>query len=344
MRIPGFEVKKKIGGTIRRVLDTSSAAFHAVFPIGRGYESGYLDHLQADSSGLMCIEGWCREPVAVEQYPRLLRDGQSVPVLRHFRFSRADVQALALPAPLQTGVAWEFLLENGAAGLALELKLPDGTSLPINVPFAISRPHYDALYFTEEVLHRDHIYGSGPPNGTVHPDVLDLATKLPGPVLDFGCGRGTLVAQLRAEGIEADGLELNSPILREAIAPELSPHIILYDGTLPSPYADESYRSVVCSEVLEHIPDYQGAVADIARIAQEQALITVPDAGAIPTGHRHGVVPWHLLEGSHLNFFSQASLEKTLRPYFRRIEFGRAGSWQLNDTSFYVSLTAQCWK
>lgn len=340
-RKPG--VKSRIGQSLRRVLD-SEPRTHVTFPIARSFDPGYLDCLQADSSGLLRIEGWSREIVPVERYPQLIYNGVPLPLLQHFRFSRADVPAESQSAPSQTGVAWEFVLGQTDAPSAIELKLPTEEVLPVEIPFAVSPPHYNALFGTEQVLHRGDIYGSGPPNRTVHPEVLQLAKRLPGPVLDFGCGRGTLIGELHAEGTLADGLEMDSPVLREAITPALGKHITLYDGRLPSPFEDASYQSVVCSEVLEHIADYQAAVADIARIAREQVLITVPDASAIPTGHRHGLVPWHLLEGSHLNFFCQSSLENTLRPHFKRVEFGRVGISSINDTSFYVSLTANCLK
>lgn len=334
-------MKKKIGSTLRRVLDGNAGA-HATFTIARPIDSGFLDHLHADASGLIRLEGWSREPILPERHPQLFCNGAPVSLLQHFRVARPDVQPPA--HALQTGVAWEFLLMDMLPGATLDLNLPDSEVLSFELPFAVVRPHYDMLFQVRDVLHRPDIYLSGPPNEIVHPEVLELAKQLSGPVLDFGCGRGTLVAALIAEGKQADGLEMDTPMLREAIAPQLRYRIKLYDGTLPAPFSDASYQSVVCSEVLEHIPDFQAAVADIARITREQALFTVPDASAIATGHRHGVVPWHLLEGTHLNFFSQASLENTLRPHFRRIEFGRAGTVPLNDTSFFVSLTANCWK
>ncbi len=59
--------------------------------------------------------------------------------------------------------------------------------------------------------------------------------------------------------------------------------------------------SVVCSEVLEHIPDHGAAIREMARLARE-ALMTVPDMSAIPALFPHNVVRWHLLEATHASF------------------------------------------
>ena len=341
-----------MGGAMTRLLNadanggTPHSNAHASFPVARALGSGCLDTLQVDECGLVRLEGWSREAVPTDGYPAVSIDGQNIPLLQHFRFRRPDVPPAAGSQSVQTGVAWEYLIPEAVTGPshAVELRLPEGDALAFQANVRFVPPHYRILFGSNRVYHREEIYGSGPPNRVVHADVWELARLLEGPVLDFGCGRGALVSGLGEAGIEAHGLELDSPLLRSAISPALAGRITLYDGSLPAPFADRSFRSVICSEVLEHIPDYRAAVADIARIATHRAIFTVPDASAIPVGYRHGIVPWHLLEGTHLNFFCQQSLQELLAPHFQTIEFGRAGSLAINDSSFYVSLTAVCSK
>ena len=38
------------------------------------------------------------------------------------------------------------------------------------------------------------------------------------------------------------------------------------------PFAEGSFASVLATEVIEHIEDYQGAIVDIARVTARQAL------------------------------------------------------------------------
>jgi ubiquinone/menaquinone biosynthesis C-methylase UbiE len=175
---------------------------------------------------------------------------------------------------------------------------------------------------------------------------LELAKHLPGPLLDFGCGRGVLVGELRRSGVDARGLELDTQKIRDAIAGQdvQAYPITLYDGSFPAPFRDGEFRSVMCSEVLEHIPEYQAAIRDIARIASDRVVFTVPDASAIPVGFRHGLVPWHLMEATHVNFFNQENLKSALQPHFSKIEFGRVGGCRFNESTFFVSLAAMCVK
>jgi hypothetical protein len=87
--------------------------------------------------------------------------------------------------------------------------------------------------------------------------------------------------------------------------------------------ADGQFRSVVCTEGLDHLPTPERFVAELARLAAEVLLVTVPDMSAIPRAFTHGVVPWHLLEASHVNFFSQHSLEASFAPFASRMETTR---------------------
>ena len=122
---------------------------------------------------------------------------------------------------------------------------------------------------------------------------------------------------------------------------DVRPFIDLYEGELPLPYPHDRFAGVVCSEVLEHIPDWRGAIVEMGRVAR-RALITVPDMSAIPTLFPHRVVPWHLLESTHVNFFTQRSLHAALSTAFSRITFLRLGEFPVNGTRVYTSLVALC--
>ncbi len=314
--------------------------------IARPAAGGFLDSIQIDASGIIRITGWSLQEFDVRFAPAVRLDAVPVPLLQHFRFSRPDVVWKQRPGFSHAGLALDYLIPESMPGRAstLDLDLDEDRHLHITGDFQFLHPHYRPLFNVPEVLHRNQIYGSGPPNAVVNSEVLDLARELPGPLLDFGCGQGALLGELRRLGIDAYGLELDSEMIRRAIPAEVRDAITLYDGRLPSPFEDGQFRSVFCSEVLEHISDYEAAIADIARVATEQVVFTVPDASAIPLGFRHGVVPWHLLEATHVNFFNQQSLARALRHFFPKIEFGRIGRSHFNDTGYYVSLVAVCWK
>ena len=260
---------------------------------------------------------------------------------------RPDVSATSGSLCSQTGLGLDYLVPLSLIGrdckiITLQLATCEVMNFEVHTRFL--NPDYRSLLYSSEVIHREHIYGSGLPNLETHPHIVELARHLKGPVLDFGCGRGALIAKLQSAGIEVYGLEMGSDVIRQAIPAGRAQLITLYDGSFPTPFPDGRFRSVVCSEVLEHIPDYQAALRDIVRIVSEKVLFTVPNASAIPIGFRHGSVPWHLMESTHVNFFTQESLEHALRPYFSQIEFGRIGLARFNDSEYYVSLVAVCRK
>jgi len=169
-------------------------------------------------------------------------------------------------------------------------------------------PHYHDLYTTTEVRHRDHIYRSGPPQDA-SPIVESLATSLLGiTILDFGCGNGDLLLKLRACGREVSGIEIDRPIVRNHLKPGAASFIRFYDGTLPLPYESDAFDSVIATEVIEHLDALHEVIRELKRVCRSSVLVTVPDVASIPFSWPLGVVPWHLLEGTHLNFFNARSL------------------------------------
>lgn len=319
-----------------------------VYLLNQVLPGGVYDQLEIDASGLFRVVGWLKDEVCPELTPALYVDRHQVPLSCHYRVPRLDiVQSGEELSHAQPGIVLEYLLPEQLCSQpfrCISLVLRNYPDIKLDGPFQFQSPDYRALFNSEHVYRREEIYGSGPPNSQIHPDVLALARKLPLPMLDFGCGAGALIAELRSSGMEIQGLEVESAPFVSSITPEMTRSITFYNGCFPSPFSSGSFRSVFCSEVLEHIPDYRGAIQELARLTTENLVITVPDASGIPLGFRHRLLPWHLLEGTHANFFSQASLEAALRPYFSHIEFGRIGACQMNDTTFYVSLVAVCRK
>lgn len=311
------------------------------FNIGRSYSWGFLDEIELDPCGLVRLRGWAKGEVTAGLAPGLALDSMTLPVFQFYRVARADVRA-GLP---HAGVVFEYLLPEQACDSTfsrVSIRLVGTNLIEFSGDFRFSKPHYAGLLNSREILHREHIYGSGPPNPAVSPEIVSLANWLEGRILDFGCGSGALVGHLRLQGLDALGLELDNPVMRNAVPQAVRPFVTFYEGSFPSPFQDKSFDSVFCSEVLEHIPNFEAAITDIARLAANRVVLTVPDMSAIPIGFRHRLIPWHLLEGTHVNFFTQTSLASLLDKHFSSVEFGRMGPCMVNDTSCYVSLVAHC--
>jgi len=261
--------------------------------------------------------------------------------------------------------ALEVAVDGAAAPLAQSFEMPDGricaeyaanpqglarsvtVSLEgrvlarLSLALPLRRPDWAELFDEQRVLTRDEIYGVGPPHAVANEEVLRFASELPGPLLDFGCGQGALLRELRAKGIDARGIEIRRPAIVDALTEEVKPFVHLYEGALPLPFESDRFAAVVCTEVLEHVPDPVATVRELARLAP-RALFTVPDMSAVPALFPHAVVPWHLLEASHLSFFTQRSLGALLGGAYREVRFSRLGRFVVNGTEVFTSLVARC--
>jgi len=313
--------------------------------VGLYIPGGALDYIELEPEGILRVVGWSG---AIEE---LLNQNQVFlePVvsggMRYpdaaYRMIRNDLK----PDLVLSGFMLEFI-GGFVSGEAVRLRLAD-VSYEIGQTecLALHNPHYRFLLSSsKEVVHRNGIYGSGNPSLEVSPEVLALAKNLPPPILDFGCGAGALVKQLRNLGLEATGLEIDRPAIRENVIPEIREYIQLYDGAFPLNFASNSFNSVVASEVIEHIPLYEDAMREIFRISASKVLITVPDMAAVPILHKYSVVPWHILESTHVNFFTVHSLTEILRSYCREngISVFRIGNFVVNGTYVPGALAALC--
>ncbi len=101
-------------------------------------------------------------------------------------------------------------------------------------------------------------------------------------VLDLGCGEGRHVISAYIEGdVHSVGVDLSLDDLRttrDKFADFDEPGNAAKSFGLSSanalqlPFADDTFDKVICSEVLEHIPDYEGALAEIQRVLKPGGL------------------------------------------------------------------------
>lgn len=108
--------------------------------------------------------------------------------------------------------------------------------------------------------------------------VVDLVRApgggLGGSVLDVGCGPHGLACAL--PGVAFTGVDVLFP---HEVAPGMT--AVRSDGG-PLPFRDASFATVVCLDVLEHVPagDRAGLVQEMARVAAERVVVACPVVGA----------------------------------------------------------------
>ncbi|NRB38998.1 MAG: methyltransferase domain-containing protein [Pseudomonadales bacterium] len=142
-------------------------------------------------------------------------------------------------------------------------------------------------------------------------------------VLDLGCGEGRhVISAYLEEDIEAIGVDLcvdDLLITQEKAKPFIDKDnkdkyfALACTNALALPFADNSFDKVVCSEVLEHIPDYEGALKEIERILKPGGIF----CASVPRFWPEWVC-WHYSddyhenEGGHVRIFLETQLRRKI--------------------------------
>lgn len=108
-------------------------------------------------------------------------------------------------------------------------------------------------------------------------------------VLDAGCGGGRHLSEaFRARGVSVVGIDLNrddalkahntTKIMRHEGEHGGGASLIMVSDVTRLPFRDASFDIVICSEVLEHIPDHGQAIAEIIRVLKpgRSLVVSVP--------------------------------------------------------------------
>ena len=102
----------------------------------------------------------------------------------------------------------------------------------------------------------------------------------PQSLLDVGCGEGVLThqwAQRLGDERRVVGIDLDDPALHAQWAKRTAPNLeyrVMKAENLP--FADGEFDAATAIEVLEHVPDAEHTVAEMARVAKRWLLVSVP--------------------------------------------------------------------
>jgi len=162
-------------------------------------------------------------------------------------------------------------------------------------------------------------------------------------VLDAGCGDGAFLAFLRQRGFQVSGLELAKAAAARARrrCPDADIRIGSLEETLP--FDDEHFDALWCADVLGHLFDVHGALAELNRVLKANGFLMLTTA-------YHGMLKNLLIalvgfEGhynpdlSHVRFFTQRSLDRCLRRAgFAPVAWrGLGGVWPFWKSLFVVA-------
>ncbi len=162
--------------------------------------------------------------------------------------------------------------------------------------------------------------------------LLDRAA--PASLLDVGCGEGVLVHRwaLRLPEARLVGIDLEEPSIQagwaERPAPNLSYKVMRAENL---PFADGEFDLASAIEVLEHVPDPEHTLAEMARCAQRHLLVSVPREPLWRALNMARGAYWTALGNTpgHLNHWSKRSFTRLLGRYGEVAEVRSPFPWTM---------------
>ncbi len=157
----------------------------------------------------------------------------------------------------------------------------------------------------------------------------------PQSLLDVGCGEGVLVHEwaLRlGESKRVVGIDLEEDSIQQGWSERQAPNLeykVMRAENLP--FADDEFDLACAIEVLEHVPDPEHTVAEMARCAQRHLLVSVPREPLWRMLNMARGAYWSDLGNTpgHLNHFSRRSFVALLTRHGRVTEVRSPFPWTM---------------
>jgi 2-polyprenyl-3-methyl-5-hydroxy-6-metoxy-1,4-benzoquinol methylase len=149
-----------------------------------------------------------------------------------------------------------------------------------------------------------------------HLDEL-LARADPSSLLDVGCGEGVLAQRWaeRLDGRRVVGIDLEEDSIQQGWSQRQAPNLeyrVMRAENLP--FAEGEFDLASAIEVLEHVPDPEHTLAEMARCAERHLLVSVPREPLWRALNIARGAYWHELGNTpgHLNHWSRRSFTALL--------------------------------
>jgi ubiquinone/menaquinone biosynthesis C-methylase UbiE len=163
-------------------------------------------------------------------------------------------------------------------------------------------------------------------------ELMEQAT--PSSLLDVGCGEGVLVHRWAQSLPETRfvGIDLVEESIQAGWAEHQAPN--LEYRTMPAenlPFADNEFGLATAIEVLEHVPDPEHTLAEMARCAERNLLVSVPrePLWRMLNMARGAYIPQLGNTPGHLNHWSKRSFTKLLSRYGQVVEARSPFPWTM---------------
>ena len=143
-------------------------------------------------------------------------------------------------------------------------------------------------------------------------------------VLDVGCGEGrhsweackTANCLVYALDIEVGGLDKARYMFQDMDkrGESRGRWILIKGDTVSLPFKDATFDKIICSEVLEHIPDDQQSIRELVRVLKDDGIIAI----SVPTYLPEAICwklsrDYHDQPGGHIRIYKTSELVAPLR-------------------------------
>ena len=152
-----------------------------------------------------------------------------------------------------------------------------------------------------------------------------VAVTKPRTVLDAGCGEGFVSGYMhqRNSALRITGIDYSPEAVKFARSRFGDVAEFQVGSLLNLPFPDETFDTVVCSEVLEHIDDYETAMSEIKRVACNYVVITVPNEPYFKWLNNLAQAARFSLDPGHVNFWTHRQFRSYMRSHFADPVFSR---------------------
>jgi ubiquinone/menaquinone biosynthesis C-methylase UbiE len=145
-------------------------------------------------------------------------------------------------------------------------------------------------------------------------------------ILDAGCGPGRHIWQVCkvnrgssvAFDLDAKSLQTAKYMLDQMDdkSETVGPWHLVSGSVVNLPFTDEAFDTVICSEVLEHVPDHQSAVYELTRVLKPNGILAV----SVPSALAESICwrisdDYHNTPGGHIRIYSQKEILTLLNKF-----------------------------
>ena len=116
-------------------------------------------------------------------------------------------------------------------------------------------------------------------------------------ILEVGCGKGRISRILKARGADIYGIDISEKLLEHArtIAPD---HFFKAEA-YSIPFKSNTFDALVLLEVIEHIPQLERAIKEMARVLTPEGRLVIVDRNKFSLNNRRFLVPNLIIKRYH---------------------------------------------